>query len=278
MWTLPMQEIKFVTVEQMYKFAQPNTALLSTYNAEFWQEYIANHQRYDRIFARLYKNFYYFNQDANLTPAVVTPEFIEDVYGLLLMNTKRYSELYRIHVVDDTTYSILDNYDVTETRNSESDDTIYTSYDERKNTEQGSRNLTDRLGQRVSNVQNTIGSQNNTAVDKTAPYDSENFSNENRTETALGQRSDTSASTENAVNDSHDTYIDMTRTYGPYTTNRNRDLDESYTLHRKGNIGVQTQTEVMEKHERFWNGFNFYKIIFDDICKELLLIQKGYLD
>ena len=91
---LPMQKIEFVTVKQMYDFAQQNeTPLLSDYTAEFWNEYLTNYSRYDRIFNRLYKGFYYFNQDANSTADVVQPEFTEDVYGLLLMNHKKYSEL-----------------------------------------------------------------------------------------------------------------------------------------------------------------------------------------
>lgn len=279
MWNPYFQKIEFVTVDQMYKFVQTNnTALLSDYNAEFWQDYLANHQRYDRIFRRLYKNFYYFNQDANLTANEVTPEFIEDVYGLLLMNTKRYSELYRIHVVDDNTYSIIDNYDVTETREGTNAKTITDNYGQQIDSTEDAKTLTDAYGQRISSNQSTIGTQQNTAVDKTAPYDSEDFSNQSRAETNLGQRQDSSTTTQNAVSDTHTTDDKLTFTKGAREDTHEHEGSDSYELHRKGNIGVQTQTEVMEKHERFWKGFNFYKIIFDDICKELLLIQKGYLD
>lgn len=279
MWNPYFQKIEFVTVDQMCKFVQTNnTALLSDYNAEFWQDYLANHQRYDRIFRRLYKNFYYFNQDANLTADEVTPEFIEDVYGLLLINTKRYSELYRIHVVDDDTYSIIDNYDVTETKEGKNAKTITDNYGQQIDSTEDAKTLTDAYGQRISSNQSTIGTQQNTAVDKVAPYDSEDFSNQSRAETNLGQRQDSSTTTQNAVSDTHTTDDKLTFTKGAREDTHEHDGSDSYELHRKGNIGVQTQTEVMEKHERFWKGFNFYKIIFDDICKELLLIQKGYLD
>lgn len=279
MWNPYFQKIEFVTVDQMYKFVQTNnTALLSDYNAEFWQDYLANHQRYDRIFRRLYKNFYYFNQDANLTADEVTPEFIEDVYGLLLINTKRYSELYRIHVVDDDTYSIIDNYDVTETKEGTNAKTITDNYGQQIDSTEDAKTLTDAYGQRISSNQSTIGTQQNTAVDKVAPYDSEDFSNQSRAETNLGQRQDSSTITQNAVSDTHTTDDELTFTKGSREDTHEHKGNDSYELHRKGNIGVQTQTEVMEKHERFWKGFNFYKIIFDDICKELLLIQKGYLD
>lgn len=347
MWTLPMQKIEFVTVNQMYKLSQlRNQPLLSDYTAEFWNEYLQNFARYDRVFNRLYRNFYYFNQEANSTAELVQPEFTEDVYGLLLMNHKKYSELYRIHVVDDDTYSILDNYDVTETREGEMARTITDSfgqkiqnilgsndltdmygqktdslqeskgltdaYGQKIESLQESKDLTDVYGQKVTTGQSVTGSQDNTAIDKVAPYDSENFANETRNETNLGQRSDTATTTENTYTDTHDTsseststrsaYSDThntttssTNTRGSYTDTHNTDIDttvtdnahedthehegtDSYTLRRKGNIGVQTQTEVIEKHARFWRGFSFYKIIFDDICKELLLIEKGYLD
>ena len=295
MWMFPMQKIKYVTVKQMYKLSQlRNQPLLSDYTAEFWAEYLQNFARYDRIFNRLYRDFYYFNQEANSTAEEVQPEFTEDVYGLLMMNHKKYSELYRIHVVDDSAYSIIDNYDVTETREGETARTITDSYGQKIQSVLGSNDLTDVFGQKVTSGEAVTGSQNNTAVDKVAPYNSETFANENRNETNLGQRSDTSTTTENTYTDTHNTTTSSSNTRASYTDTHNTDIDntitnsahedthehegtDSYTLRRKGNIGVQTQSEVMEKHARFWRGFSFYKIVFDDICKDLLLIEKGYL-
>jgi len=309
---LPNQPINFVTVQQMYeKTKAGNIPLLSDYTAEFWSEYLQNFARYDRVFNRLYRGFYYFNQDANSTAQLVQPEFTEDVYGLLLMNQKKYSELYRIHVVNDNTYSMLDNYDVTETREGETARTITDSYGQKIQNTLGSNDLTDVYGQKIDSLQeskdltdvygqkvttgeNLTGSQNNTAVDKVAPYNSENFSNENRNETSLGQRSDSSTTTENTYTDTHDTTTTSTNTRSSYTDTHNTDIDntvtqsayedthehegtDSYTLRRKGIIGGHTQTEVMDKHANFWKGFNFYKIIFADICKELLLIDRGYI-
>lgn len=260
MWILPMQKIEFVTVNQMYKLSQlRNQPLLSDYTAEFWNEYLQNFDKYDRVFNRLYRDFYYFNQEVNSTAEVVQPEFTEDVYGLLLMNHKKYSELYRVNVVDDDVYSIIDNYDVTETKEGEHAKVITDSH---------GKVLTDMYGQRVSSDENVTGAQNNNSTEKVAPYDSETFSNENRNDISLGQRTDTSSRTVNTVTDTHSASGEDTHEH---------EGSDSYELHRKGNIGVQTQSEVMKKHVDFWNGFNFYKIIFDDICKELLLIEKGYL-
>ena len=244
MWYPPMKKIEFVTVKDMYARTKANhIKLLSDYSAEFWAEYLENYERYDRIFNRMYMNSYYFIQDSNETVETVQPNFTEAVYDLLLMNSKRYSELYRINVVDDDDYSIIDNYDVTETREG--------SYN---------RDITDNYGQRVRTGNDTTGAQNNTITGEVAPYDSETFSNESKSTQNLGQRIDTNAETVNAVEDTHA-----------------HEGSDEYELHRKGNIGVQTQSEVMEKHKNFWLGYNFYKIIFEDINRELLLIDKGYI-
>ena len=244
MWYPPMKKIEFITVKEMYAYTKENhIKLLSDYTAEFWAEYLQNYEQYDRLFNRMFLNSYYFIQETDEPVETVQPNFTEAVYDLLLMNTKRYSELYRINVVDDEAYSIIDNYDVTETREG--------SF---------SKDITDNFGQRVSTGNDVSGAQINTVTGEVAPYDSETFANESKSTQNLGQRTDTNARTVNAVEDSH----------------AHEGTDE-YELHRKGNIGVQTQSEVMEKHKKFWLGYNFYKIIFDDINKELLLIEKGYL-
>ena len=241
---LPMQRIEFVTVKQMYGLSQLRSIpLLSDYTAEFWNGYVQNYEHYDRVFNRLYRDFYYFNQDANRTAEEVQPEFTEDVYGLLLMNHKKYSELYRVNVVSDNDYSILDNYDVVETKEGEN-----------------AKSITDNYGQHINSTQSQLGSQNNSATEKVSPYDTENFYNENRNDTTLGQRNDSSSTT-----------------YGSRADTHEHEGTDSYELHRRGNIGVQTQSEVMSKHVNFWKGYNFYKIVFDDICRELLLIDKGDL-
>ena len=54
------------TVKEMYESAVlKDTALLSTYNGDFWNEYIVNHKEYDRLFMRMFKSFKYFLQDGN---------------------------------------------------------------------------------------------------------------------------------------------------------------------------------------------------------------------
>ena len=244
MWYPPMEPIEFVTVKQMYAFTKESSIkLLSSYDADFWEEYIENYANYDRLFNRMFNNSYYFMQEPKATVAEVQEDFTNAVYDLLMVNNKKYSELYRIHVVDDDTYSIIDNYDVTETREGS-----------------GNRRIIDSYGQRIIEEENTIGDQENTSTGQVAPFDSEDFANESHATQNLGEREDSSTVTHDAHTDNH-TYIDS----------------DGYTLNKKGNIGVQTQSEVMDKHAKFWKAYNFYKIVFEDIDKELLLFNHAYL-
>ena len=65
------------TVKEMYESAVlKDTALLSTYGGDFWNEYIQNHKEYDRLFMRMYKSFVYFLQDGTETINDVTEEKI----------------------------------------------------------------------------------------------------------------------------------------------------------------------------------------------------------
>lgn len=241
---LPNQPINFVTVQQMYeKTKADNIPLLSNYVAEYWANYLANYERYDRIFNRLYKSYYFFNQDANLTADDVQPDFTESVYDLLIMNDKKYKELYRVALLEDTSYTLTGNYNMTEHKELEDGKTI-----------------TDALGERVVSNSSTQGAQNVDTTGKVAPYDSEQFSNRDSEQTQYGQRSDSSTSTAEEVTDTH-THAGT----------------EEYTLTREGNDGRFKPEELIDSHIKLWNGFNFYKTIFADICKELLLIDRGYI-
>lgn len=226
------------TVNDMYKYANANSMLLlSNFNATFWQDYIANHARYDKLFRRLYYNFKYFMQecDSDLDDiADVTSEFIDDVYNHLMANKRKYEELYRIHVISDEDYSITDNYHITETMDRDTtstDDNVY--------------------GARTD--QETRGSQTNTTESDVSPYDNENFYNEGKVTDVLGTRSDS-------------------LTKGSHTDALANVGTEDYTLTRRGNIGVQTGTEMLEKHNRYWDKYKFYEYIFACICADLLLV------
>lgn len=219
----------------MYKYADDNDIkLLSGYAADFWKEYRDNYQRYDNLFCRYFRSWWYFLQEHDEDISDIVNNFVIDVYSHLMINDKKYSELYRIHVVDDEKYSLLDNYDMTEEMDRDT-----------------TSNNTNNYGARTDG--DTIGAQSNTQTRTVAPFDSSTFNNESQVSESLGARSDG-------------------HTKGAQEDTLNNTGTEDYTLHRYGNIGVATATDMMDKARKFWTVWEFYEMIFRDIARELLMI------
>ena len=97
-------------------------------------------------------------------------------------------------------------------------------------------------------------------------YDSDVFSNNKESETVAGSRQDSSSFTKGSQSDS------SSNTKGQQIDDLNRTYTEDYTLTREGNIGVQTATDMIDKHKKFWSLWAFYEYIFKEISKDLLLI------
>lgn len=250
------------TVKEMYESAVlKDTALLSTYSGDFWNEYIQNHKEYDRLFMRMFKSFIYFLQDGSESIDVVLTNFIEDVKLHLMVNSKKYSELYRTYVVNDADYMLLDNYNVKETMSKQNSNEGSDVLGERNDV------TNDTIGAITTNTTNTIGEQTNSEIKKVSPYDSNSFNNESGTDSSFGTRSDTGNTTTNEHTDN------LTFTKGQQTDSHSNTSTESYELTRKGNIGVQTGADMLKKHDSFWTSYEFYTMIFKDICKELLLVD-----
>lgn len=223
------------TVKDMYKYSsENNTQLLSDYDADFWNDYITNYQVYDKLFCRLYRSWFYFLQEHDQTTAEITSDFTEDVYAHLMLNDKKYSELFRIQVIDDDVYSLLDNYDMHEVMDKDT-----------------TSNNTNTYGQRQDG--DNYAQQTNTSTKEVAPFDDNSFNNESRVTEVMGGHNDT-------------------HTKGSQEDTLNNTGTEDYELHRYGNIGVATATDMMDKARKFWTPWQFYEMIFRDIARELLMI------
>lgn len=231
-----------ITVKQMYQIAvENNTPLLSNYNSEWWNEYIIGHVFYDDMFAKMYKSFVYFDQEPDQTDEEITNDFISTVYGWLMMNDKRYSELYRIHVIpDDENYVLTDNYNMNETYSG-------------SNTGAAAQTT----GQRTDVNIDNIGSQNSANQNSIAGWNSSAQNALDASASAVGTRQDTNQFTKGEE-------TDTTQTQG----------SDEHTIRRWGNIGVQSVMDQLSKQEKFWQSYNFFKIVFEDICKNFLLIGR----
>ena len=222
--------------------AAAGTLMLSNFTVsegnDFWEEYRTNHTRYDRVFNRMFNSFYPFMQQDDDTLSDIVDAFRDDVYDHLLMNQKKYEELYRVQVIPDDDYSLINNYDMQEIMDKDISDDNDNTY-----------------GSRSDSSTINIGEQTNTSTGKVAPYDSTEYANNTQLTDVTGTRQDGTSNTK-----------------GQQIDELNRTYTEDYTLHRVGNIGVQTVSDMLSKHIKVWSIWEFYEYIFKEISKDLLLL------
>lgn len=264
--------MKWVTLNDMYKACKDsNVPLLSTgFNSigSYWNSYLTNFAVYDSFIARRYKSFRYFSQEpinrfSDLTPehiAEVTDDWLADCAVWLMTNDKKYAELYRINILSDEDYSIIDNYDITETMEREVSKSNTDIYGSRTDT------TDDTLGEREDSIADSIGSRQDTSTESIAGFNSEGFENANKTQLATGAQSNSRTNTIGEQENS------KTFLKGQQSDSHSGSDEENYTLTRKGNIGVKTVAQILEENKQFWDEWNFYLMIFKELNKEFLLV------
>lgn len=223
------------TVKDMYEYADENSIkLLSGYASDFWKDYRDNYQRYDNLFCRYFRSWFYFLQEQDEDISDIVNNFVIDVYSHLMINDKKYSELYRIHVLPDEDYSLTNNYDMYEEMDKDTTSNNSNTYGQRSDSD-------------------NYGTQSNSTTNTVAPYNTSSYQADNQSSESIGARSD-----------SH--------TKGSQSDTLNNTGTEDYELHRYGNIGVMTVTDMLKKHDEYWTSYEFYEKIFRDIARELLMI------
>lgn len=240
------------TVWNLFKRAtETGTSLLyndTAHEWSWWSDYREHSNIYDRLFARHYRSFIYYMQDEGDDIDTVLHDFKTDVRNFLAINAKKYAELYRIEQIADADYSLTNNYDMTESMT-------------RKLTSSGTQSLgartdSENLGARSDSV--SSGAEN-----KVSPYDTNSLYPESATNT-------TGQSTTGAQSNSS--------TIGAQSNSTSGTDNETYSLTRKGNIGVMTATDMLDRHNRFWSTWSFLERIFRDLNEDLLLAgESDYL-
>ena len=239
-----------LTINDLYKMSKPEntedhypllTDFESAQDVDWWSEYKNAYEVFDWQFKQQFSSFVFFDQESEDTDADVAEKFGMTIYSWLAMNDKRYAELYRIHVIpDDDAYALTNNYDMHENYSGNST---------------GASSVIS--GQRTDITYDNIGEQNATNLNKVTGYNSSSENTNDSATSATGTREDTHQFTKGQEQDT-------SRTTGT----------DGHTLRRYGNIGVMTVDDLLKKHSDFWQLFNFYKIVFDDICKNFLLIGR----
>ena len=191
-----LQEIK-----DIYNYRrEDNSPMLSPYepsgDIDFWKPYRDNFAYFDRMFMKKYRSWFPMDQEGDIEE--VSVDFAYDVKSWLMINNKRYAELFRMQSIpDDSKYSLTDNVYENETiGKTTSNSGTFTK---------GSEQITD-------SGSNIYGTQTNSdSISKTfaSQADSENKSKtygeqhiDNDTSERVGQKEKTTINQTSAYNES----------------------------------------------------------------------------
>ena len=282
------------TIKDLYDYTkQHNTKLLSEYTADFWAGYKSNYQYFDRLFKKRFTSWFPFDQDYSDGVEAIQQDFTADVYAHLMANNKRYSELWRVNVIpDNDAYSLTNNVDYTESYEEDNSKDVtynkgaqadsdegFTAYGERTDTEDLSKTKGEQTD--TEDLSTTFGVQGEDTTSSTSAYNSSNWTPVDKTEVDRDSHEDTEDNSR-TYGERTDTE-DNSRTIGSHrddTTNIHHEGaredttgetgSRDYTLHKVGNMGVQTVDDMLLKHWDNWSMFNFYELVFDEIARDLL--------
>ena len=235
---------------ELYKHVQPSGKLFpESTNLTFWDSiYTNNSAVIDREFTRRFSHFLYmdFMEETAINDAIA--DFKADVLSILTCNQKKYVEMYRVFLVSDADDPITYNYDMTETTGAQHSEVKYGATSATKGSETFTKGQQQNTEGAVTNTHNVAPFNSGLMADSSDDRTAQTFTDGERIDTN-GQRTDTTLE-----------HTDET------------DSDE-WTLTRRGNIGVQTAGDILRIHIRTWTEeYKFLSLIFDDICKGLLLV------
>lgn len=213
----------------------------SEVNQDFWNAIYTTplKDNINRYFVRHYKRFWYYDQDTASelnTVANVYSAFRQDMLDYLVVNAKRYNELFRIYSLTDNDISPINDFHITEEREGQTDtDRTYVS------------------GARTDSGTYTKGSETDTTTNQKMAFNSSNFINDSKSTFVGGQRQDSHSDTFGSQTDT-----DEVSQTGSSTT---------VTTGRKDNA-----INNIRQFEKYWNRYGFVDKIFNDVSKEFLLV------
>lgn len=262
------EDCRIKTVDDMFKYSSTNALpLLSNYNVAFWGNYIINFERYDKIFRDMYKSFKYFNQEpytSNNTIDIVTTNFIDDVYGYLMLNEKRWTKLFQIELLNS---NVIENDFYTEEilRGGKKTDSTYKSGSRK---DSGSEVLGSRTESGSGSTTDNYGNTNGTSTEYIKAFDSATLTENSMRTDVQGSHIDTSQSTsQNTIGSQTNS---NTFNKGLQTDTESKNENNNQTIITKGYNN--NPNDNIEKFIKTWDGWAFYKKIFMEIASDLLLV------
>lgn len=285
-------------IKDIYNYnKEEETKMLSGFTSsvdpdhDFWKPYRDNYGYFDRIFMKKYRSWFPMDQEGTLPE--ISEEFAEDVKGWLMINDKRYTELYRIQTItDDEKYSLTDNvyeHEVIDKDTSSSGsnvkgsetitDTAQNQYGQQSDSESKSLSVGQQSDSETKSK--TYGTATKTIENGTSAFNESGYTDTDRSvETDAthtdsetngythGSRSD--SETNSYTHGSHTDNLSNTRVDGQRTDTNTGTGSEDIERTRSGNIGVMTVDQMLNIHKDMWVDFSFYEMIFAEITRELL--------
>lgn len=297
LWSLTDDNVQ-ASVHTLYEEAQhEETTLFPLYPATFWSAYALNSDTFDRFFENKYYSFLYARSfKASTSNASILSHFKSTISSYFAINEKRLNELYRVQVLAANAYDVVNNYDLREEGTIRNTGTVTnamgarqdsTTVGQKQNTNAyGARQRTEQYGQKQDTNNTTIGAQQTSSTETRSAFNSSTLQDVAGGSINNGQRADASTLTQGSHTDTHsDAAATDTITEGSHTDTLNKGAQSDTRTdnttatienHKYGNIGVQTPADIIGGHLTLWQNFNFYQIIFDEICAQYLSVDSAY--
>ena len=284
------------TIKDIYEYRrEDNSPMLSAYEPsgdhDFWKPYRDNYAYFDRLFMKKYRSWFPMDQEGDIEN--ISIDFAYDVKSWLMVNSKRYAELFRIETIpDDNKYSLTDNvYEHEEITTEYGKTTIFnkgeqsiedsgsTSYGLHETTDnrtlsyglhETETGVTENLGETEKTTENSTSAFNEsgyTATDKSVISDA---AIENGTSTSVSDKAHEDTDNKTIQSKAHTDETSNTRTDGAREDTTADSGTDTVTKDRYGNIGVKTVDQMLDEHKNTWVDFAFYDLIFAEITRELL--------
>lgn len=235
----------------------------------FMAEYLTYFAKIDRHFVRNHKSWYpTYNLQDEETEADVLEAWKDNIDDFLITNKETYTRMWNLFI---TEYKPLENYDRHEhivDQHSGIDQNTDDIASRINTSNYGKISETNTYGE-VNNKDN-IGSQNADITNKKAGFNSADFVDTDAQHKVNGAREDIHHEDQKIDKNEVDARTDKNTT-DAYTdiheTNYGHKIEHTNETH--GNIGVTTSQQMAQSEVDFWSAYNFYKVILNDIIRNL---------
>lgn len=284
------------TIKDIYDYRRDdNSPMLSPFepagDIDFWKPYRDNFPYFDRLFMKKYRSWFPMDQEGDIEEIAV--DFAYDVKSWLMINTKRYAELFRIETIpDDEKYSLTDNVFEHEVVKTDFGKKVTFNKGEQEIKDEGStdyalhettdnRTLSYGLHETETGTTDNLGATEVTTENSTSAYNESEYTPvDKKVESGAAVENGSSSTVTDKAHEDTDNRTIQSKAHKDETANTRTDGaredvtedsgDETVTRDRAGNIGIKDVPQIFMDQRDFWVSFAYYDFIFAEITRELL--------